>query len=37
MMSQYEEIYLARLKFELRKRDGMRVKGRKWEWFEFHV
>ena len=31
-MSQYEEMYLARLKCELRKRDG-RVAGRKWELF----
>ena len=29
-MSQYEEMYLARLRCELRKRDG-RVKGIKWE------
>ena len=30
-MSQYEEMYLARLKCELRKRDG---RGRKWELFQ---
>ena len=32
-MSQYEEMYLARLKCELRKRDG-RVTGRKWVLFQ---
>ena len=32
-MSQYEEMYLARLKCELRKRDG-RVAGRKCELFQ---
>ena len=32
-MSQYEEIYLARLKCELRKRDG-RVTGRKGKLFQ---
>jgi hypothetical protein len=32
-MSEYEEMYLARLKYELRKRDG-RVTGRKWELFQ---
>ena len=32
-MSQYEDIYLARLKCELRKRDG-RVTEIKWELFQ---
>ena len=32
-MSQYKEMHLARLKYELRKRDG-RVTGRKWELFQ---
>ena len=32
-MSQYEEMYLIRLKCELRKRDR-RVTGRKWELFQ---
>ena len=32
-MSQYEEMYLARLKYELKERDG-RVTGKKWELFQ---
>ena len=32
-MLHYEEMYLARLKYELKKRDG-RVTGRKWELFQ---